>query len=180
GHLLGHDPRDHVGGAARGKADQDAYRTTGIALGQRRAAEPRAKRAAGDPRRGGHHVSAATSSVMLPMPSIVPFSRSPGASWDTPAGVPVVTSVPGCSVETLDRNRMRSRRPLIMSAVCARMTVFPFCSTTMCRSCGSRISSRVTIHGPRPQNVSNPLRMLRVLCRPLPHGSRMLMSQHIV
>ena len=51
------------------------------------------------------------------MPLIVPCKRSPSASFETPAGVPVVSSVPGFSVETLERNRMRWRRPLIMSLV---------------------------------------------------------------
>ena len=78
------------------------------------------------------------------------------------------------------RNRMCSRRPQIMSLVCAVMTSLPFCSTLIERFCGSSISSRVTIHGPNALNVSNPFRILRVLCMPLPQGSRWLMSQQIV
>ena len=38
------------------------------------------------------------------MPPIVPFSRSPPASRETPAGVPVVISVPGFSVAAWSRD----------------------------------------------------------------------------
>src|SRR5437762_3649644 len=75
---------------------------------------------------------------------------------------------------------MCSRRPQIMSLVCAVMTSLPFCSTLIVRFCGSPISSLVTIHGPRPLNVSKPFRMFRVLCMPRPQGSRWLMSPHQV
>ncbi len=39
------------------------------------------------------------------------------------AGVPVVMSIPGLSVMMLERNRMCSRRPQIMSPVCALMAL---------------------------------------------------------
>jgi hypothetical protein len=97
---------------------------------------------------------------------------------DTTAGVPVVMSVPGLCVVTLDRKRVNSRTPLIMSAMCACIIVCLFCCASICRSCDSAISSRVMEHGPAPRNVSKPLRRLRVLCR-RPHGSPTLLSQHI-
>src|SRR5581483_8590016 len=126
------------------------------------------------------HSSFLTNSSMLPIFLLLPWSWYQSLSVLTPAGVPVVMRSPGRKVRQLDRKRICSRRPQIMSLVCAIIASLPFCNTLIERFCGSSISSRVTIHGPSALKVSKPLRMLRVLCMPLPQGSRWLMSQQII
>src|SRR6266702_1272772 len=101
------------------------------------------------------HQIATTGCLMTPTPSTPASTTSPGHShsWGvlpapTPSGVPVAMMSPGSSVMPDEMSAIRTGISKIMYLVLESCFMTPFFVSQSRRSCGSGISSAVTMHGP--------------------------------
>src|SRR5256885_1719693 len=97
----------------------------------------------------------------MPMRSISSSTTSPGFSHSggvrpipTPSGVPVKMTSPGCRVRPADSSAMIRATGKTMCFVLESCFTAPFTRVASRSTCGSGISSFVTIHGPSGRWVS--------------------------
>src|SRR5260363_24886 len=101
------------------------------------------------------HQIATTGCRMTPTPSTPASTTSPGHSHScglmpapTPSGVPVAMMSPGSSVMPDEMSAIKAGMSKIMYLVLESCFMTPFLVSQSLRSCGSGISSAVTMQGP--------------------------------